>query len=150
MMDIDELGRLLVERMPDALLVADAEGIIRFWNGGAERIFGFTADQAIGQSLDLIIPENLRARHWSAFHETMETGRSRYAAGDQLSVPAATSDGRRISVQFSILPISSAHGGLRGVAAIMRDVTVEFEERKRLRKELQTSGPEDPGRRDSN
>ena len=149
MMDTHELGRVLVERMPDALLVSDAQGIIRFWNSGAERIFGFTADEAIGQSLDLIIPDNLRGRHWSAYHETVRTGWSRYAAGDLLSVPAMTRDGRRISVQFSILPLPAPNGGLRGVAAIMRDVTAEFDERKELRKRLQDRNPDNAARGES-
>jgi PAS domain S-box-containing protein len=135
-MKIEELGRRLVEDMPDALIVADADGLIRFWNGGAERIFGFASAEAIGQSLDLITPENLRARHWAGYRRTMQTGETRYGAGDLLSVPAIRKDGRRISVQFSILPLKAAGGGLDGIAAIMRDVTADFEERKRLRQEL--------------
>jgi PAS domain S-box-containing protein len=135
-MKIEELGRRLVEDMPDALIVADADGLIRFWNGGAERIFGFASAEAIGRSLDLITPENLRARHWAGYRRTMQTGETRYGAGDLLSVPAIRKDGRRISVQFSILPLKAAGGGLDGIAAIMRDVTADFEERKRLRQEL--------------
>ena len=135
-MKIEELGRRLVEDMPDALIVADADGLIRFWNGGAERIFGFASAEAIGRSLDLITPENLRARHWSGFRRTMETGETRYGTGDLLSVPAIRKDGKRISVQFSILPLKAAGGGLDGIAAIMRDVAPEFEERKRLKQEL--------------
>ena len=144
----DALGRLLVEGMPDALLVADAEGMIRFWNDGAERIFGFPAEEAIGQSLDIIVPERLRERHWAGYHRTMRTGRTRYAAGDLLSVPATTRDGRRISVQFSMMPLPAPDGGLHGVAAIMRDVTAEFEERKELRKQLQARDSEKAKQRD--
>ena len=135
-MNLESLGSRLVEHMPDALIVADAEGIIRFWNTGAERIFGFASGEAIGRSLDLITPENLRARHWAGYRRTMQTGETRYGAGDLLSVPAIRKDGRRISVQFSILPLKAAGGGLDGIAAIMRDVTADFEERKLLRQEL--------------
>lgn len=132
----EELGRRLVEAMPDALVVADREGMIRLWNDGAERMFGFTRAEALGRSLDLITPENLRARHWKGYTETMRTGRTRYGAGELLSVPAMRKDGARISVQFSILPLPGPDGQLTGIAAIMRDVTAEFEERKRLKREL--------------
>ncbi len=132
----DELGRRLVAEMPDALVVSDREGLIRVWNAAAERIFGFSSQEALGASLDIIMPENLRRRHWSGYQETMRTGRTRYAAGDLLSVPALRKDGLRISVQFSILPLPGADGALEGVAAIMRDVTADFEERKALRRKI--------------
>jgi PAS domain S-box-containing protein len=135
-MNLEDLGRRLVEDMPDALIVANADGIIRFWNAGAERIFGFASAEAIGQSLDLITPESLRARHWTGYRRTMQTGETKYGSGDLLSVPAIRKDGRRISVQFSIMPLKSERGGLDGIAAIMRDVTADFEERKRLKQEL--------------
>jgi PAS domain S-box-containing protein len=135
-MNLEDLGTRLVEDMPDALIVADADGIIRFWNAGAERIFGFAAADAIGRSLDLITPENLRARHWTGYRRTMQTGETKYGSGDLLSVPAIRKDGRRISVQFSIMPVKAAGGRLDGIAAIMRDVTADFEERKRLKQEL--------------
>ena len=118
----------------DAIIVTDREGVIRFWNPGAVRIFGFQAAEAIGQSLDLIIPENLRARHWQGYRGVMQSGRSRYADGDILSVPAQTKDGRRISVDFSVAMVSDDEGRPAGVAAIMRDVTQRFEEMKALRR----------------
>jgi len=139
-MNRDELARALLEDMPDALVVSDREGIIRVWNGGAERIFGFGAAEAEGRSLDIITPEPLRARHWQGYEETMRTGRTRYGAGDLLSVPALRRDGTRISVQFSITPIRDAEGRITAIAAIMRDVTAEYEERKSLRKALQRDG----------
>lgn len=135
-LDPADLGPELVEGMPDALVVSDREGVIRFWNAAAERIFGFSRDEAVGETLDIITPEALRARHWAGYRETMRTGRTKYGAGDLLSVPAIRKDGTRISIQFSILPLKGADGALKGVAAIMRDVTTEFEERKALREEL--------------
>ena len=134
--DPDELGRRLALEMPDALVVSDRQGVIRVWNAGAERIFGIAAAEALGESLDIITPENLRARHWSGYYETMRTGRTRYGEGDLLAVPALRKDGARISVQFSILPLTGADGTLEGVAAIMRDVTADFEERKELRRQI--------------
>jgi len=135
-MNLDNLGHHLVEDMPDALIVSDAEERIHVWNAGAERIFGFTAEEALGQFLAIIIPENLRKRHSDGYAATMATGVTRYGAGDLLAVPALHKDGHRISIQFSIMPIRNEEGRLDGIAAIMRDVTADFEERKTLRREL--------------
>lgn len=120
----------------DAIVASDRDGVIRVWNPGAARIFGFSADEAIGHSLDIIIPERLRARHWDGYHKTMRTGQSRYSGGDLLSVPALRKDGARISVEFTIVPLLDAQGGMRGLAAVMRDVTARFEELKALRQQL--------------
>ena len=87
---IDRFYRTLVHDTPDAIVYADAEGMIGFWNKGAERIFGFSAAEAVGEPLDIIIPESLRKRHWSGYLETVRTGTSRYGAGDVLAV----TDGR--------------------------------------------------------
>ena len=126
----------LVAAMPDAIVHADAEGRIQVWNEGAERIFGFTAAEAIGQSLDLIVPANLRGRHWDGYRTTMSTGQSRYGAGDLLSVPALHKNGGRLSVEFTIVPFTGADGRMEGIAAVMRDVTARFEEVRGLRKEI--------------
>jgi PAS domain S-box-containing protein len=123
----------------DAVIATDRDGIIRLWNPGAERIFGYRADEALGQSLDLIIPERLRARHWEGFHEVMKTGESRYGEGDLLSVPSMRRDGGRISVEFTIVPLRDEAGQLSGMAAVMRDVTRRFEEIKALRQQIQTA-----------
>ena len=132
----DQIARKLFEGMPDALVVADRKGIIRVWNGGAERIFGFAEGEAPGQSLDIITPERLRERHWIGYEATMRTGQTKYGEGDLLSVPAIRKDGAQISIQFSIVPLRGEDGDLQAVAAIMRDVTEDFEERKRLRRAL--------------
>lgn len=134
--DLDRFCRTLAHEAPDGIVYADAAGVIRFWNKGAERIFGFTAAEAVGRSLDLIVPERLRQRHWDGYHEVMRTGKTRYGAGDLLSVPSAHKDGRRLSIEFTVLPIANDAGGLDGIAAIMRDATQRFEEMKRLRQEL--------------
>lgn len=135
-MDREQIARKLFEGMPDALVVADRKGIIRVWNGGAERIFGFAEGEALGQSLDIITPERLRERHWNGYEATMRTGQTKYGAGDLLSVRAIRRDGAQISIQFSIVPLRGEDGDLQAVAAIMRDVTEDFEERKRLQRAL--------------
>ncbi len=131
--DIDRFYRTLARDAPDAIIYADAEGLIGFWNKGAERIFGFSAAEAIGKPLDIIIPENLRQRHWSGYRETVRSGKSRYDAGDMLAVPALRKDGTRISVEFTILPFHDKAGRTLGMAATLRDVTKRFEEMKALR-----------------
>jgi PAS domain S-box-containing protein len=134
---LDEtLSEAILRSAGEAIVATDRDGVIRFWNPGAERIFGFGAAEAIGASLDLIIPEKLQARHWQGYRQVMATGRSRYGAGDLLSVPAETRDGRRISVEFSVALLLDEQGLVAGIAAVMRDVTKRFEETKALRQKL--------------
>jgi PAS domain S-box-containing protein len=133
-MNLDTFAAALVADTPDGILYADQDGVIRYWNAGCQRIFGYTADEVLGQSLDIIIPQNLRTRHWQGYRETMRTGETRYGAGDLLSVPALRKDGARVSVEFSIVPFRDAARSMVGMAAVMRDVTKRFEEMKALRK----------------
>jgi len=130
------LGEAILGTAADAILVADREGIIRFWNPGAARIFGFTTDEALGRSLDLIIPERLRKRHWDGYDHVITTGVTRYGAGDLLAVPAIAKDGRQISVEFTIVLLRDPDRQLVGMAAILRDVTARFEETRRLKRQL--------------
>lgn len=132
--------RDLVMQAADAIVVADADEIIRLWNGGAARIFGFGEAEALGKSLDLIIPEGLRARHWAGFGHTMATGESRYGADDVLAVPALRKDGSRISVEFTVVAFRDGTGRIAGIAAILRDVTSRFEEMKALHRQLAERG----------
>jgi PAS domain S-box-containing protein len=133
--ELQQFALDLVEAMPDGVIYADAKGVIRYWNDGAARIFGYMAEEALGQSLDIIIPENLRARHWEGFDRTMATGQSRYGAGDLLSVPALRKDGTRISVDFTVVMFRE-NGQMTGIAAVLRDVTRQFEETRSLRKQV--------------
>jgi PAS domain S-box-containing protein len=134
--DPDLLAKAVLSARSDAIVAADRDGIIRFWNPGAERIFGHASGEAIGRSLDLIIPERLRKRHWDGFRHTIETGQSRYGEGDLLSVPALRKDGATISVEFTIVPLRTETGGMNGMVAIMRDVTARFEEMRQLKRKL--------------
>jgi PAS domain S-box-containing protein len=143
-MDLDPLYRQIIEGSPDAIILGDREGVIRLWNAGARAIFGFTAEEAIGRSMDLIIPERLRARHWEGYHRTMATGVSRYGSGDLLAVPAVTKDGRSISIEFTIQMLKGPAGEILGPVAILRDVTKRFLREKELArrlKELEGRGP---------
>jgi PAS domain S-box-containing protein len=125
----------------DAIIAVDREGIIRLWNPGAERLFGFERSEALGQSLDLIVPERLRQRHWGGFRHVIHTGQSRYADGDLLSVPAVRKDGSTISVEFTITPLKNAAGEIIGMAAVMRDVTKQFQEMRALKRTLAERPP---------
>ena len=131
-----DIARALLEGEADAIVACDRDGIVQMWNAGAVRVFGFTAEEAVGQSLDLIIPERLRARHWDGWRHTIATGESRYSGGDTLSVPALRKDGRQISVEFTIVALRDGTGSISGLAAVMREVTLRFEELKALRRQL--------------
>jgi PAS domain S-box-containing protein len=132
----EKLYRQIVEGSPDAIVFGDAEGVIRIWNAGAQAIFGFTAEEAVGKSMDLIIPERLRGRHWDGYRKTMQTGVSRYGSGDLLAVPAVTKDGRSISIEFTIQLLRDADGRILGPVAAIRDVTKRFQRDKEMGKRL--------------
>src|SRR5512133_2223198 len=97
----ERVYRQIIEGSPDAIVLGDAKGIIRLWNAGAESIFGYAAAEAIGQSMDLIIPERLRGRHWDGYHRVMATGQTRYG-GRLLEVPALHREGRSLSIGFTV------------------------------------------------
>jgi PAS domain S-box-containing protein len=127
------LCRQVVDNAQDGIVVADRNGTIWLWNAGAQRIFGFSADEAMGRSLDLIIPEKLRERHWHGYRQTMRTGTTRYDR-EVLAVPAAHKDGRRISLEFTVTLVRDVGGELFGVAAVMRDVTARWQREKAARR----------------
>ena len=134
-MSLEQLAHSLLATRGDAILAVDRDGIITFWNP-RQRIFGFAQEEAVGKPLEIIVPDSLRARHDDGFRKTMATGETRYGAGELLAVPALTRDGRRISIEFSIVLMRDASGAPEGMAAIMRDVTARFEESRALRKRL--------------
>jgi PAS domain S-box-containing protein len=127
--------RQIIEQAPDAILFSDHEGVIRLWNRGCELVFGFTAAEALGQSLDLIIPVKLRARHWEGYFRVMETGESAYGT-NLLSVPALHKDGHQLSCAFSIVLLRDDSGKPMGVASIMRDVTDVWTREKSLKERI--------------
>ena len=131
----EKLHEIIVEKAPDAIMYADREGLIRLWNEGAQRIFGVAKVEALGRSLDLIIPERLQARHWQGYHQTMATGETRY--GHQLlRVPALKGDGDQFSSEFSIVLVRDESGQPLGVAAILRDVGAQWQREKELKEQL--------------
>ena len=125
----------IVQHAQDAIVFADRDGIIRLWNAGAETMFGYRAEEAVGQTLDLIIPERLRARHWEGYRKVMATGVTRYGR-EALKVPGIRKDGTRISLEFTIVLLRTETGNLLGPAAIIRDVTARWQQEKTLRERL--------------
>jgi PAS domain S-box-containing protein len=132
----DELPRRILEGSPDAVLVSDRGGAIRGWNAAAARLFGFPAEEALGASMDLIVPERLRGRHWGGWEQVMESGVTRYGDGQLLAVPALHKDGRQLSVEFSIQLLKDGAGRIEWVVAIFRDVTERFQRDKALKLRL--------------
>jgi len=125
----------LVNAIGDAVIISDAGGNITLWNPAAERMFGFTQSEALGKSLDLIIPERLRGRHWDGYQKTMATGQTRYG-NDVLRVPAVDKSGKALSIAFTVALLHSPQNQLTGIVAVIRDETSRFQEERALRKRL--------------
>jgi PAS domain S-box-containing protein len=125
----------LVQAAGDAIIVADVHGRIVLWNPAAERLFGFTAADAVGRSLDLIIPERFRERHWTGYRTVMATGQTRYGT-QVLQVPALRKDGQRLSIAFTVALLQAPEGHCTGIAAIVRDDTARWQEEQVLRRRL--------------
>jgi PAS domain S-box-containing protein len=125
----------LVAAIGDAVIVCDAKGLVVLWNPAAERMFGFTQAEAMGQSMDLIIPERLRKRHWEGYDQTMATGITKYGT-DLLKVPAVDKAGRAMSIAFTVAMLHGADGKVSAIAAVIRDETERFGEERALKKRI--------------
>ena len=125
----------LLGAIGDAVVVCDAGGKIVLWNPAAQRMFGYTSAEALGQSLDLIIPERLRQRHWEGYDKTMATGITRYGH-DLLRVPATDKSGRALSIAFTVAMLHEAGGKVNAIAAVIRDETTRFAEERALKKRV--------------
>jgi len=133
-----DLSLRILDGSPDAILICDEAGVVRYWNAAAERIFGFRVTEALGVSMNLIIPERLRARHWAGWEATMRTGVTRYGEGQLLAVPALHKDGRQISIEFSIQLVKDPVGQIEWVVATIRDVTERYIREKDLQARLKS------------
>ncbi|CAG9171737.1 PAS domain S-box protein [Cupriavidus respiraculi] len=125
----------LVAAIGDAIVIADPQGAITLWNPAAERLFGYTQEEALGQSLDLIVPERLRGRHWQGYDKTMATGSTRYGS-ELLKVPAVGKDGKAMSIAFTVALLKDGSGAVTGIVAVIRDETARFQEERALKKRL--------------
>ena len=129
----EDLATRILDGSPDAILMCDRMGIVHYWNRAAERVFGFSNAEIVGATMDLIIPERLRARHWAGWETAMSTGVTIYDDGRLLAVPALHKAGRQISIEFSIEFLKDPNGQVEWVVAVLRDVTERFEREKALR-----------------
>ena len=125
----------LVAAVGDAVMVCDAQGAIVLWNPACERMFGFSEAEAIGNSMDLIVPERLRKRHWEGYQKTMATGITKYGH-DLLRVPALHKDGRALSIAFTVAMLHSSDGKVSAIASIIRDETDRFNDERALKKRV--------------
>ena len=125
----------LVASIGDAVIASDAKGAITLWNPAAERMFGYTEAEALGQSLDIIIPERLRGRHWEGYDKSMATGTSRYGH-DLLRVPATNKDGSAMSIAFTVAMLFTPDRKVSSIIAVIRDETVRFNDERALRKRI--------------
>jgi PAS domain S-box-containing protein len=130
-----ELCRRIVEAVPEAVIFTDRQGLVRLWNRAAETMFGYSADEALGQSLDLIVPERFRARHWEGYRRVMATGLTSYGQR-LLAVPAMRKDGQRISIEFSIALLKDEGEEVTGAAAVVRDVTARWQAEREMKRRL--------------
>ena len=150
--ELEQAGMQALLNLPDAVVLCDRKGIVTLWNDGAARIFGYSATQALGragighspgargvdtqalgQSLDIIIPERLRERHWKGYFAMLKTGKSTHQPSELLNVPALTRLRQTISIQFTVVPVSDSDGRITGILSIMRDITETRDELRRLR-----------------
>jgi len=138
----------LVHQLADAVLVANRAGTITYWNDAAERLFGWSAAEATGRRLDLIIPERFRARHWDGWTAAVAAGTTRYGA-TLLEVPASHRDGRPLSIAFSITLLRDRTGAVSHLVAVVRDDTQRWQQRRAGRRQLadrRAEEPSDPSR----
>lgn len=129
------LSEQIVKNNSDAIMFADLDGLIRLWNKGAEAMFGYSSAEAAGKSLDIIIPENLRGRHWEGYYKVMASGVTRYET-ELLSAPGIRKDGTRLSLEFSMVIVRDDNGAVLGTGAVIRDVTARWQKEKVLKERL--------------
>jgi len=134
--NFSDLQELLIEQSPDAVIFADSAGMIRIWNAAAERIFGFTKNDALGANLNIIIPERLRDAHWRGFERALAERTTKYA-GQALPTKAVRSDGSQIYVELTFAIVIDAKGDVLGALAHARDITKRFEKERADRQNLQ-------------
>ena len=126
----------IVEQAPEAVIFADRDGAIRLWNGGAETLFGYAASEVLGSSLDIIIPERLRAAHWEGFRRAIESGETKYS-NRVLTTRSVHKNGARLYVDLSFGLVRDRSGAVAGAFAIGRDSTARYEAESALRARIE-------------
>ncbi len=125
----DSLSELILEQAAEAVVYANRQGVVERWNAAATRMFGYTAAEALGQSLDLMIPEHLRKAHWRGFDATMAKGKTRLGGRPTLTRGLHKS-GQKLYVEMSFALVVDAASEPLGSVAVARDVTERVEREK--------------------
>ncbi len=133
---IDSIAAGVVKAIPEAIIFADLKGAVRYWNRGAAEIFGFTADEAMGQSLDLIIPERMRQAHWDGYYKAIELGDTYSGRGSRVTRSLHKEEGRSLYVDMSFAIVKDNDGKVIGSLAVARDATERFTAEKEMRKQI--------------
>ncbi len=111
----------LIEKTGDAVIIAGSDGTILEWNQSAVRLFGWTREQAMGENIDMMIPDNQKDAHWEGYDHVLETGETKFGDGNLLTVSALKSDGSHFGIEFSITPLTEG-GGVTAIGVIVRAV----------------------------
>ena len=135
-MNQTDLLTLLHDQAPDAVIFAGTDGVIQTWNVAATRLFGHSQEEAVGQSLDLIIPERFRDAHWKGFDRALADGATKYS-GQALPTRSETKDGKTIYVELTFAIVKDASGGVIGALAHARDITERFLREREQRQQAQ-------------
>ena len=129
------LYRALIDDLADAMIFTDRDGLIRVWNPGAEAVFGHRADEIIGKSLDVLIPDRLRSAHWAGFDTAMETGQLKHVR-QSMTTRSIHKDGSDLYIDMSFALVRDDTGLVLGAVAVARDVTDRFKAEREARKRL--------------
>jgi PAS domain S-box-containing protein len=129
------LSQLIVTAAPIGIVFANRGGIIELWNPAAEAVFGYNSEEAVGQSLDLIIPKDLREAHWRGYRAAMTSGQTKYS-GQMLATRSRHKDGRKIYVELAFGIIKSDSEQILGALALARDITRRYTEEKSIRERM--------------
>ncbi len=130
----------IVEQAPDPMVFADLEGVIRVWNAAAAQMFGHGPAEALGQTLDLIIPERFREQHWTGYDRALAARDTKYR-GQLLTTRSVRKDGTTIYVELTFAIILDADGAATGALAHARDVTERFERERAQRAQARAEAP---------
>lgn len=138
--DVDDtLLGALVDALADAVIICDPAGTITYWNDAATRVFGWAAGEAVGQSLDLIVPPKQRAAHNTGYARVMQTGETKYG-NDLLRVPSLHADGGRRSIAFTVTLLKDSDGAVTAIAAVVRDETERWAREREMKEQLRAAG----------
>jgi PAS domain S-box-containing protein len=115
-----ELFRLIVEEAPDGIIFADREGVVQVWNNAAADLFGYLAEEAVGRTLDIIIPEHLRRAHWEGFSKAVASGQTKHGRR-ALKTRATHKAGHKLYVSLAFSVVKDREGQVIGAMATARE-----------------------------